>query len=363
MDHYHFLQLRQQQQQQQQQQQPFLIQDQQQQHEQEQEQPKPFRDLCALDGEVSAPVSYFNSAAGLPDQSHPPYIPQFHVVGFAPGAAAAPGGVDGYAGGNIQWDYGSEQKAKRLREQDFLDSNAHPTSVNFLQPHSVSTGLGLSLENTSGAGSSVDSHFLNIVGDEIDREMQRQNAEMYRYVKIQGDQFRQAILEKIQADRLRTISYIEGKLLQKLHEKEAELESTNRKNIELEERIEQLTSEAGTWQERAKYTENIITLLKFNLQHAYAQSRDSKEGCGESEIDDTASCCEGSGGHALDFRLHGKYNSALKELMSCKLCKFREVCMLLLPCQHLCLCKDCESRVTACPLCQCSKILGMEIYV
>lgn len=171
---------------------------------------------------------------------------------------------------------------------------------------------------------------------------------------------RETILEKVQATQLQSISIIEDRILQKLHEKEAEVESINKRNIELEERMEQLTVEADAWHQRAIYNENMIAALKFNIQQVYAQSRDSKEGCGDSEVDDTASCING---RSLDFHLLSKGNSDMKEMMTCKACRVNEVAMLLLPCKHLCLCKDCESKLSFCPLCQSSKFIGMEVYM
>ena len=153
---------------------------------------------------------------------------------------------------------------------------------------------------------------------------------------------------------------MEEKVLQKLRQKEAEVESINKKNRELEEQMEQLSMEAGAWQERARYNENMINALKFNIQQVYAQSRDSKEGCGDSEVDDTASCCNG---RAIDFHLLSNDNNDTKELMTCKACRVNEVCMLLFPCKHLCLCKDCESKLSFCPQCQSSKFVGMEVYM
>lgn len=173
------------------------------------------------------------------------------------------------------------------------------------------------------------------------------------------------MLEKVQANQLQAISYIEEKFLQKFREKDAEVESINKKNAELESHIEQLAIEANAWQQRAKYNESMINTLSFNLQQVYAKSRDSKEGCGDSEVDDTASCCNGRPAlnFALNFHLLCKDNNEMKALMTCKVCRVNEVSMLLLPCKHLCVCKECESRLSHCPLCQSSKYIGMEIYM
>ncbi|KAH7523640.1 hypothetical protein FEM48_Zijuj06G0033400 [Ziziphus jujuba var. spinosa] len=316
-----------------------------------------YRNLYRVDGQITPPVAYYDPT-NLQDQSqHPPYVPPFHVVGFAPGPVAAADGAD--VGMDLPWNYGLEPKKKKLKEQDFLENNSQISSVDFLQPRSVSTGLGLSLDNSRMA-STGDSALLSLIGDEIDRELQQQDTEFDRFLRVQSDRLRQTILEKVQTTQLQTVSIVEESVLQKLRQKEAEVESINKKNMELEDRMEQLTVEAGAWQQRARYNENMITALKFNLQQVYAQSRDSKEGCGDSEVDDTASCCNG---RSIDFHLLSRENNDMKGMMTCKACRVKEVCMLLLPCKHLCLCKDCEIKLSFCPICQSSKFIGMEVYM
>ncbi|KAJ8538091.1 hypothetical protein K7X08_014631 [Anisodus acutangulus] len=320
----------------------------------QQQQSKSFRDMYSnMDGQISTPVAYFNDS-NLPEQSqHPPYIPPFQVVGLAPGTADD-GGLD------LQWNYGLGPKEKRPKEQDFLENNnSQISSVDLLQPRSVSTGLGLSLDN-GRLGSCCVSAFLGLVGDDIERELQRQDAEIDRYIKVQGDRLRQAILEKVQANQIQAITYVEEKVLQKFREKESEVDDINKKNMELELRMEQLALEANAWQQRAKYNENLINTLEVNLQHVYAQGRDSKGGCGDSEVDDTASCCNG---RATNLHLLCRDSKEMKELMTCRVCRANEVCMLLLPCKHLCLCKECESKLSLCPLCQSTKYIGMEVYM
>ncbi|KZV54572.1 CONSTANS interacting protein 4 [Dorcoceras hygrometricum] len=326
------------------------------------QQSKPYRDLYnnSMEGQISQQVTYFNTPNLL--EHHPPYIPPFQVQGLASGPAQEEIGLD------LQWNFDMEPQKKRPKEQVFLEnsndynknnSNSQMSSVDLLQARSVSTGLGLSLDNNR-LGSSGESALIGLVGDDLERELQRQDAEFERYIKLQGDRLRQEILQKFQANQLQTITYVEQKVLQKLREKEAEVEDINKKNMELELRMEQLALEVSTWQQRAKYNENMINTLKFNLQHVYEQSRDSKEGCGESEVDDTASCCNG---RPVDLCCFVKDSNEMKELMMCKVCRVKEVRMLLLPCKHLCLCKDCESKLSVCPLCQSSKYIGMEVYV
>ncbi|CAL5079676.1 unnamed protein product [Urochloa decumbens] len=45
----------------------------------------------------------------------------------------------------------------------------------------------------------------------------------------------------------------------------------------------------------------------------------------------------------------------------CKVCTSDLTCMLLLPCKHLCACKACEARLTACPICGAVKDDAIEV--
>ncbi|CAA7047958.1 unnamed protein product [Microthlaspi erraticum] len=318
---------------------------------------KNFRDFCGIDAQIS-PELGFDSSANLHDQSqHPPYLPPFHVAGFAPGPVLQIDGSDGGGAADMEWNYGR----KRIKEMDFLENNSQISSIDFWQNRSVSTGLGLSLDNARIA-SSDGSALLSLVGDDVDRELQRQDAEIDRFLKIQGDQLRHAILDKIQRGQHKTVSLMEERVIQKLREKEEELEMINRKNKELEVRMEQLAMEAEAWQQRAKYNENMIAALNYNLERAHGGGRpprDSIEGCGDSEVDDTASCFNGGNG---DNNNNGGGKTTMT-MMMCRFCGVREVCMLLLPCKHMCLCKECERKLSSCPLCQSSKFLGMEVYM
>lgn len=107
-----------------------------------------------------------------------------HVVGFAPApVTAADGGSDGGVG--LQWNHGFEPKKKKLKEQDFLENNSQISSIDFLQqPRSVSTGLGLSLDNNHIA-STRGSALLSLIGDDIDRELRQQDSEIDRFLKVE----------------------------------------------------------------------------------------------------------------------------------------------------------------------------------
>ncbi|XP_062216129.1 probable BOI-related E3 ubiquitin-protein ligase 2 [Phragmites australis] len=317
----------------------------------QQQQPVPpsFRSALPVpvDGQIPVPLAFFNPPPAFPEQ--PAQAPLVDAVGLT-------------AAAGLGW--------RQPREQELPGENSQMSSIDFLQTGSaVSTGLALSLEDRrhgggGGAGnSSGDSPLLLLpmLDDDISREVQRLDADMDRFIKAQSERLRQSILEKVQAKQFEALASVEDKILRKIRDKEAEVETINKRNSELEDQIKQLAVEVGAWQQRAKYNESMINALKYNLEQVCAhQSKDFKEGCGDSEVDDTASCCNGG---AVNLQLMPKENRQPKDLTACRVCKSSEACMLLLPCRHLCLCKECESKLSFCPLCQSSKILGMEIYM
>lgn len=104
------------------------------------------------------------------------------MVGFAPGTDVSDGGFE------LQRNYEFELMNKRPKEQEFLENNnanSQMSSIDFLQPRSVSTGLGLSLDNGRLASSGESSLVSGILGDDLELELRRQDAEIDRFLKIQ----------------------------------------------------------------------------------------------------------------------------------------------------------------------------------
>ena len=153
----------------------------------------------------------------------------------------------------------------------------------------------------------------------------------------------------------------------KLHEKAVEIATMNRKNRELADRIKQAATEAQNWQYRARYNESMVHALQNNLKQALAAqgaaaaaaaADQGREGCGESEVDDAASSYEPNVGHQQQ-----QQQQRAMSVGACRVCMRREVCMLLLPCRHLCTCKECDGLVDACPVCLAGKTASVEVYM
>lgn len=145
----------------------------------------------------------------------------------------------------------------------------------------------------------------------------------------------------------------------KIREKDLEIEAINRKNKELMERIKQVANEAQNWHYRAKYNESVVNMLKANLQQALAQGNDHqiKEGFGDTDLEnDAVSSIDPNNYLGLANRKHN-------DGMICRACNVKEVSILVMPCRHLSLCKDCDRGVNVCPVCHIVKTVGVEVYM
>ncbi|KAL2347330.1 hypothetical protein Fmac_001330 [Flemingia macrophylla] len=266
----------------------------------------------------------------------------------------------------------------KQRLQISLNYNVHQDDADQLasipNPNPVSTGLRLSYEDdehnssvssASGSMTTTPSIILSL-GDNIRAELDRQQEELDQYMKLQKEQLSKGVRDMKQKHMAALLSSIEKGINTKLKEKEVEIENMNQKNRELAERIKQVAVEAQSWHYRAKYNESVVNVLRSNLQQAISQGAEQgKEGFGDSEVDDDASYI-----YSNNFlNIPGApINSTYKshqgmENLTCRACKTKEVSILLIPCRHLCLCKDCEGFVRVCPVCQSIKTASVEVYL
>lgn len=158
------------------------------------------------------------------------------------------------------------------------------------------------------------------------------------------------------------LNTVERGVSKKLQEKDNEIDIMNKKNKELVERIKQIAMEAQNWHYRAKYNESVVNVLKTNLQQAMSHNNNNNvvagadhgiEGFGDSEIDDAASS---------HIDPNNNNNNMGSQRMRCKMCHGKEVSVLLVPCRHLCLCKECDVFTGFCPVCKSLKTSSVQVF-
>ncbi|KAK3224796.1 hypothetical protein Dsin_004658 [Dipteronia sinensis] len=267
----------------------------------------------------------------------------------------------------------TEPTSRQQKHRVSLNDNFHqdeagqPGSV--LNPNPVSTGLRLSYEEDEHNSSvtsvcekkAVAMPVIMSLADNLKVEIDRQNEEFDRYIRLQEENIVKGVRELKQRHTYSFLSAVEKGIGSKLHEKELEIENMNRKNKELVERIKQASMEIQSWQYRAKYTESVVSVLKNNLKQVMAQGKvHVREGCGDSEVDDAASH---TNQNHVNNNVNGSGKSISVKQIHCRACKVQEVSILILPCRHLCLCKDCEGFIDACPVCKVMKTASVQVYL
>ncbi|KAM3303909.1 putative BOI-related E3 ubiquitin-protein ligase 3 [Capsicum chacoense] len=247
------------------------------------------------------------------------------------------------------------------------DDTEQPANV--LAQNPVSTGLKLSYDDdkpnssvTSASGSmNTSTSVIMSLGDNIKTEMERQKKEFDQYLKAQEETWARGVRDIKRRHMASLLTAVEKNVGTKLQEKDIELENINRKNRELVERMKQVAAEAQNWCYRAKCNESLVGILKMNLQQAMQSAEQGKEGSGDNELDDAVSYIDPNDRLSI-LSGSGKCTSTKKAII-CKVCRLKEVSILLMPCRHLCLCKDCEGLVSVCPICQLMTTASVEVFL
>lgn len=259
----------------------------------------------------------------------------------------------------------------------------------------VSTGLTLSYDDdernssVTSANGSITTPGFQSLSDNIRVDLDRQKEELDQFIKYrvltlstklicltyiphvfeivlslkQGDQMARGVRDIKQRHVTSFVTALEKDVSKKLQEKDQEIESMNKKNRELVEKIKQVAVEAQNWHYKAKYNESVVNALKVNLQQVMSHGNNNnvagvvtdhhevKEGFGDSEIDDEAASYN-------YLNIPGMPCTGMR----CKSCNIKEVSVLLVPCRHLSLCKDCDVFTGVCPVCQSLKTSSVQVF-
>lgn len=127
-----------------------------------------------------------------------------------------------------------------------------------------------------------------------------------------------------------------------LQHKEEEMGMAANRASELEDYLKRMEIERQAWEREAKENEAMAASLSATL----GGLRESA--CllliPNPAVEDAESCCENN---TQEEFLQDKTTPP----MICRCCNSRKSCMVMLPCRHLCCCKQCELFLHSCPLC------------
>ncbi|URE13710.1 protein binding zinc ion binding [Musa troglodytarum] len=217
---------------------------------------------------------------------------------------------------------------------------------------------------TSTSGRTASPLTLNLVS-----QIFHHSVEIDSLIRLQNERLQNGVEEARKRYFKALLWGMEQRAAKRLREKEAELEKARRKNAELEERVRQVATESEMWFTVARNNESIAASLRADLEQVLlcnAAAAQVKEGYGDTD-DDAQSC--------RSVEVTGRKSTAPAPApaptdevrrwprAACRSCAEGDVCVLLLPCKHLCLCKSCESKTHVCPCCGTVKNACLQIFM
>uniref|UniRef100_A0A1D1YMD1 Baculoviral IAP repeat-containing protein 4 n=1 Tax=Anthurium amnicola TaxID=1678845 RepID=A0A1D1YMD1_9ARAE len=237
----------------------------------------------------------------------------------------------------------------------------------------VSTGLRLSFEDNhrpqqpsqqqqqqqvAQGGSFLSS----LITEELTAQVKQQKDEMNSFLQSQAEQLRRTVGETRRRHYRTLLGLAEQSAARRLREKDAEVERAARRNAELEKRVAQLRAESMAWQAKARAEESAAAVLQAQLQQV-AQERQGRAGDhpGCSAGADQAAAVEDAESAYVDPER--REEASLGGAMVCRACRRRVVGLLLLPCRHLCVCRECGAGVETCPVCLCVRTACLEVFL
>lgn len=185
---------------------------------------------------------------------------------------------------------------------------------------------------------------INFHNDEIDRFLQAQREQLRRTLEGTRRKHYHAL-----------ISAAELSVSRRMQEKATELETATKRNAELEERVSILKSEITSLQAEARADEVTVAALQAQLRQATAKRMATVDVDNPAVSDEESSC--------VDPRRERKSSSGSGFGNGiCRKCWSSAATVVVLPCQHLCVCRNCDGG-DICPVCSRARSASVEVYL
>ncbi|KAG6403642.1 hypothetical protein SASPL_135870 [Salvia splendens] len=179
----------------------------------------------------------------------------------------------------------------------------------------------------------------------VSSHIERQRLEFEQFLNLQNERLRMAMQEQRKQHISVLMTKYEWKSDLLLKQKDEEIAKAANRTTELHNFMKKMEIENLTWQRVAKENEAMIASLNDSIQRLRESAFLS-----ENAAEDAESCCR-------------EEKTETKNKMVCRICNTRNSCVVMLPCRHLCSCKDCEVFLDSCPVCSMPKKAAIEALI
>ncbi|XP_055808393.1 probable BOI-related E3 ubiquitin-protein ligase 2 [Solanum dulcamara] len=183
---------------------------------------------------------------------------------------------------------------------------------------------------------------------------EKQRVEIDHFISLQNERLRLALQEQRKQQVALILRNYESKIHLLLRQKDEEIAKACKRSKELEDFLKRVEMENQTWQRIANENEAIAVSLNKTIE----QLRENA--CFQStNVGDAESCCDVP---SIEDKVQSSQQQETRNMM-CKNCNSSKSCMVFLPCRHLSSCKDCDSFLHSCPLCNMVKKATIEALI
>nr|XP_043613882.1 probable BOI-related E3 ubiquitin-protein ligase 2 [Erigeron canadensis] len=189
----------------------------------------------------------------------------------------------------------------------------------------------------------------NLGYQNLSSELERQRLEMDCFLHFQNEKLKAVLNEETRKREILLMQTYESKMMEIMDKKDEVLNRATNRTRELQNHLLIAEHEAKNWEKKAIESEAIVTDLSKKLSQII-----------ERKHEDAESVC--NGGDNDNGNEDDQHEQQRQRRMVCKMCHVRSSCVLLLPCRHLCCCRDCESLLRFCPVCGSVKKASLEVF-
>ncbi|XP_073147125.1 probable BOI-related E3 ubiquitin-protein ligase 3 [Henckelia pumila] len=183
----------------------------------------------------------------------------------------------------------------------------------------------------------------------LSSQIDNQRMEIDRFIALQNERLRQGLQEQRKRQISTMMKKYESKIQSLLKHKDQEIFKARNRRMELENILQRMEIENQTWQTAAKEKEAMAASLNSKIQRLKETACLSMNAAEDAE----SSCFRSEDQNELEQNTRK---------MICRCCASRKACVIILPCRHLCSCKDCDPFLDSCPVCKTVKKATLEAF-